>query len=74
MNVLTFTPDGTGHGLYTEVVDLSAIGPLAIERASTIEFNPQTQHWEVHGTKGDLLYSNASRANCLAWEQQYFNQ
>lgn len=74
MNVLTFTPDGTGHGLYTEIIELSAIGPLSIERATAIEFNEQTQQWEVRNTSGDLLYSDESRASCLAWEHQHFNQ
>ncbi|MHA3771621.1 hypothetical protein ACXR0O_08800 [Verrucomicrobiota bacterium sgz303538] len=74
MNVLTFTSNGTGHGLYTEVIDLSAIGPLSIERATAMEFNEQTQQWEVSSTNGDLLYSDVSRATCLAWEHQHFNQ
>lgn len=74
MNVLTFTPDGTGHGLYTEAIELSAIGPLSIERATTIEFNEQNQQWEVRSTSGDLLYSDVSRVTCLAWEHQHFNK
>ncbi|MHA3774520.1 hypothetical protein ACXR0O_23595 [Verrucomicrobiota bacterium sgz303538] len=74
VHVLTFTPDGAGHGLYTEVIELTAIGLLSIERATSIEFNEQTQEWEVKGTSGDLLYSDASRANCLTWEHRHFNQ
>ncbi|MHA3774846.1 hypothetical protein ACXR0O_25280 [Verrucomicrobiota bacterium sgz303538] len=73
-HVLIFTPDGTGHGLYTEAIELRAIGPLSIERATAIEFNEQTQEWEVRSTGGVLLCSDASRESCLAWEHKYFNQ
>jgi hypothetical protein len=72
--VVTFTPDGLGHGLYTEAVELTAIGRLTIERASSIEFNPTTQQWEVRKPSGALLYAHASRSNCLDWEQAHFNQ
>jgi hypothetical protein len=74
MTVLTFLPNGSGHGLYTDAIELTAIGPLTIERATVIEFNHTAQRWEVHGNRGDFLYANVSRANCLAWEHQQFNQ
>ncbi len=73
-HVLTFAPDGTGHCLYTEALDLSVIGPLEIRRASTIEYNHAAQQWEVRDREGVLIYQNASRAACLAWEHQYFNR
>ena len=74
MNVLTFTPDGTGHGLYTEVIELSTVGGLAMERATSIEFNQSGQEWEVRTAGGDLLHTNQSRTACLAWEHEHFNQ
>src|SRR5262249_32311593 len=73
-HVLTFIPDGTGRCLYTEAVDLSAIGPLEIRRASTIEHNAATQLWEVRDPQGALLYQHANRSACLAWEHRYFNR
>ena len=73
-SVIKFDPQGTGHCLYTEAVDLSSIGPLQIARASSIEFNQKTQHWEVRDPEGKLLYQSQSRAVCLAWEHQYFNR
>lgn len=72
--ILTFTKDGSGHGLYTESFELSRIGTLTIERVSTIEFNASTQEWEVREPDGTLLHSHPSRAACLTWEHHYFNQ
>ena len=73
-HVLTFNPQGLGHCLYTESVDLAAIGPLEIRRASTIEHNHATQQWEVRAPDGKLLYEHPARSACLAWEHQYFNR
>ncbi len=72
--VLTFTPDGLGHGLYTETVDLAALGALKIERASTIEFNGRMQQWEVRLASSPhvVSYSNPSRQACLDWEHKFF--
>jgi hypothetical protein len=70
---LKFDLGGTGHCLYSELIDLAALGPLAVQRAANVEFNPANQQWEVHGQDGQLLHSHRSRAVCLAWEQQYFN-
>lgn len=75
MTCVTFDSAGQGHCLYTEVVDLSAIGDLEIVRASQIEFNNESKEWEViSGSENNVLFSHPSRAACLAWEQQYFNR
>lgn len=66
--VLTFSPNGTGSCLYTELIDLHSIGRLEVSRASTIEFNNQTQHWEVKNLRGQTLYFSRSRSACLEWE------
>ena len=71
---IVFKPDGTGHGLYTEVIDLSTIGALEIHRATTIEFNNDSQAWEVKDNDGEILFGNPSRSACLEWEHQRFNQ
>jgi hypothetical protein len=72
--ILTFDPTGTGHGLYTEVIDLAAIGTLEIHRATTIEFNNATQAWEVKDNGGEVRYADPSRQTCLEWEQSHFNR
>jgi hypothetical protein len=73
-HVLTFDLSGHGHCLYTEALDLPAIGPLEITRASTIEHHHATQQWEVRDVSGELLFQHPSRTACLAWEHQYFNR
>lgn len=65
---LVFNADGTARGLYTDLIPLAEIGQLAIERASTIEFNHASQQWEVRSPGGELLFANASRQLCLDWE------
>ena len=75
VQVLTFDPHGEVHCLYTEVIDLPSLGSLEIVRASQIEFNNDSQEWEVvSGSENNALFSNPSRAACLSWEQQYFNR
>jgi len=71
---ITFTPDGTGHTLYTEAIDLAAIGPLAIERAITIEFDNKTQYWRVRDPAGFPMFNSPSRQECLDWERQHLEQ
>jgi hypothetical protein len=72
--VLKFDPAGNGHGLFTEAIDLSALGALEIVRASSIEFDNPTQRWQVRSVEGMLLFSNPSRKACLDWEHQYYNR
>ena len=74
MITISFTPDGIGRGFYTEEIDLTAVGPLSVERATSVEFNQAAQQWEVRDLSGQLLHDHPSRAECLAWEQQHFNQ
>ena len=68
--VLKFTATGLASCLYTEIIDLAAIGQLEITRASNIEFNNQTQLWEVTNPQGRVLHSARSRSACLEWEQE----
>lgn len=68
---ITFTPDGTGHALYTEAIDLAVIGVLAIQRATTIEFDNKTQYWRVKDPEGFAMFNSPSREKCLDWERQY---
>jgi len=74
MNVLTIAPGGIVTGLYTETIPLAEIGALKISRLTDIEFNDSTQQWEVRDRAGALLFSHASREQCLRWEHEHFNQ
>ena len=71
--VLVIRPDGVGHALYDERIDLNSLGPLHIERASFIEFDDRTQHWRVRDRNGHRLFQNASRQACLDWERAHFS-
>ena len=71
---LKFDLTGNGHCLFTEAIDLSALGALEIVRASNIEFNNTAQRWEVKSPEGELLFGHPSRQACLDWEHQYFNR
>ncbi|MEO6182851.1 MAG: hypothetical protein ABIP71_07095 [Verrucomicrobiota bacterium] len=73
-HVLTFEASGTARCLYTEQINLNTIGQLEISRASEIEFNNETQQWEVFSPERKLLYTHVSRAMCLHWEHQLFNR
>lgn len=66
---LTALPNGTVQGLYTEVIDLGALGRLNIQRLTTVEFDHPTQLWRVLDRKGQCLYASPSRSQCLRWEQ-----
>jgi hypothetical protein len=67
---ISFKPDGTAQCLWTEVLRLHELGRLEIHRASNIEFNNTTQHWEVIDRKGKVRFIAKSRSACLEWEQQ----
>ncbi len=66
---LRFDPGGHIDCLHTEAIDLRVLGRLQVVRATDIRFNPATQQWDVHefGT-GTVLFSHASRTECLRWE------
>jgi hypothetical protein len=72
--VITIDTNGTATCLHTELIDLHSIGRLQITRATTIEFNNQSQCWEVKNLKGTVLYFNRSRSACLSWEHQELNR
>ena len=73
--VLTFAQGGIVTGLYTELIPLQSIGPLEIRRATSIEFNPTTQCWEVSTPESNrVLFTHDSRQVCLDWEHRHFNQ
>jgi hypothetical protein len=63
-----------GTCFFTEAIPLNKIGNLEITRASNIEFNENSQAWEVRNLENQVLYSDRSRQSCLEWEQQNFNQ
>ena len=71
--VLTFDPDGTAQGLYTEAIPLHTLGRLSVQRASTIELDDASRQWVVRDLVGGHLFHHPSRQQCLDWERGYFN-
>ena len=73
-STLTFDLHGQVHCLYTESINLQQLGTLEMKRATSIEFNVQSQQWEVRDVAGAILHTNPSRSRCLAWELDHFNR
>jgi hypothetical protein len=86
VTTLIIPADGrTATGLYTDGFDLRELGPLTVERASTITFHSSKQLWQVHEElpawqrkssefHATLLFENPSRERCLDWEREHFTQ
>jgi hypothetical protein len=73
--------DGTGQVLciYGEVLDLSALGPRTIRRASHVEPDAAGQWWAdlspVNGpTLGPFVWRSEALAAELAWLEQHWPQ
>lgn len=61
--------------LWTDDLSLAELGQLIVERASTIEFEPLSQLWEVRlaaETPHQVVFAHKSRQVCLQWEHSYF--
>jgi hypothetical protein len=69
--VILFDTGGAAHCLYSELLDLRQLGRLQVRRATHIEFNADTQQWDVLPADGarKALFSAPTRSECLAWEQ-----
>ncbi len=69
-HTLRFSPGGTIDCLYTEAIDLHALGRLKVVRATVMHFCDKDQQWKVRcATTGRLLLTDPSREACLAWER-----
>lgn len=63
-------PGGHIDCLYTEAIDLHALGRLHVVRATDIRFNHSKQEWDVHDAdQGTVIFSHPSRNECLRWER-----
>ena len=73
--IISFTTDGRAQAVYTEALPLSDLGTLTAKRASNVEFNQQSQQWEVRFEMdpGTVAFSHASRAQCIKWEVAALN-
>ncbi|MGH7307393.1 MAG: hypothetical protein ACREK6_01730 [Candidatus Rokuibacteriota bacterium] len=46
-DAFTLRPDGTVVGLYTDAIDLRALGHIRAERASAVEWDEVAQAWRA---------------------------
>lgn len=67
--IIRIETDGTVRAVHTERFPLSDIGPMKMERASTVEFNEVEQTWEVRWAGEDrVVFAHPRRDVCIAWE------
>ena len=72
--VLEIDNNGDIHCLYTDEVDLFALGLVTdIHKASNVEFNEAEQTWEVLSLDGEVLHMNPNREKAIEWEIEMFS-
>jgi len=74
VSALIITATGKVECLYTEAVDLSALGPLTVNRATDIAFDNEAGQWRVRDMSGRTLFSSCSRETCLLRERDYLER
>lgn len=67
---LVIKRDGTIECLYTDKIDLHALGTLTVERASKIEYNNDWQEWETTILSTGERYTHKSREKALEHERE----
>ena len=74
MMTIIIGPAGQGQCLYTEEIDLRAMGPLHIARASNVEPDDQGQWWaDLSPVGGPVLGQFDIRSEALAAERDWLN-
>ena len=71
---LVIGPDGTVRCIYNEAIDLHALGPLSIQRASHVEPN-DNGHWtaDLSPLNGPILGPFPCRTQALTAEVAWLN-
>jgi hypothetical protein len=72
---LVIGPDGRVRSLYSEAIDLTALGSLAIARASSVEPDGNGR-WQadLRAVKGPVLGPFAKRSEALAAEVAWLEE
>jgi len=65
---------GNLHGLYTETIDLLALGMVTdVHKASNVEFCEEKQMWQILSLDGEILYENSHREEAIEEEIKIFS-
>lgn len=71
--VLDIDRQGNVHTLYTDDIDLFAVGLVTnIRKASNVEFCEPKQCWQVISLDGEVLYEHSNREVAIEWEIEKF--
>jgi hypothetical protein len=66
-------PNGDVTAIHNDILRLDTLGKLKVSRLSTVEFNNETQNWEVRDAETqNLLHTNKRRDKALEWEADYY--
>ncbi len=66
---LLLLPDGRVVGVYTDTIDPRALGPVHVERATTVEWDPETQEWVATLlSTGEVIARTATRDDAVQRE------
>lgn len=69
---ISFAADGTARCLWSEIIDLAALGTLHVERVTNIAFSNTRQEWLVVSMKSGLnLFHHKLRSECVRWELEH---
>lgn len=73
--IIVIAPDGTARCVYDEAVDLRALGPLELRRASFVEPDEQGRwHAELSPVAGPVLGPFEQRSAALAAEARWLDE
>ena len=73
--MLVIDPSGAVRCLYDEAIDLTALGPMHIERASQLEPDATGQWWaDLSPVNGPKLGPFAKRSDALAAEVRWLEE
>jgi len=72
--ILEIDEAGDVHCLYTDDIDLFAVGRVTnIRKASNVEFSEPKQCWQVTSLDGEVLYEHPNREVAIEWEIENFS-
>ena len=76
MNIIHVTPKGARLMIHDDKIPLHTLGKVKVRRISNVNFNEETQKWEVSpvGNPGEILFTHKSRDKCIQWEIRYFGK